>query len=238
MGSIFTLTAPAIPSLPGTRYVVFVILLHPAASNWEVSSEIPSICCLHLITSRWLVVVTLLQSGDVGGWMGLSIIWFFESIREKSTSSSSNAGYHGWDLNTGAKSIRDALSSLTFLRYLPMRQKGGKAYPSHLSQESCSASIPTSMDLASYSQNTPAEHWVVLQTGIYCIFPESPESAWILLGAATTLPKIELSWTLRLLCSCLRCSAVSNMFLSRHHCHGQGRSQRSGRSGFGLTTFY
>ena len=56
-------------------YVVVVPLLHPAASNWEVSSEIPSVCCLRLITSRRLVVIALLQSGGVGCWTGLSITW-------------------------------------------------------------------------------------------------------------------------------------------------------------------
>ena len=64
-------------------------------------------------------------------------------IKGKSTNISKSAGYHGYYLQIGATRIRDALSSLTFLTHLPIRQKGGKAYPFQLLHGNCRTSVLT-----------------------------------------------------------------------------------------------
>ena len=115
------------------RYAVFFPVLHPAASSWEVSAEIPVANCLLLIASRRLAVVVPIPPAGVGRRRGPSIVpGCLVGGKGRSISSSSRAGYHGCDLHIGATSTSDAFSSLTFLRHLPIRKNGGNAYAIHL----------------------------------------------------------------------------------------------------------
>jgi len=144
------------------------------------------------------------------------------SIRGKSTSSSSNAEYHGCDLQTGATSIREALSSLTFLTHLPIKQKGGKAYPSHLFQGSCRASAPTEsgpgLQLANCSNW--ALRWVANRSMLQ--LPRYFRICWNigLCNCHSTVDWITLdSLSATQLSTPGRCSAVVDRFLYKHHCH-------------------
>jgi len=113
--------------LQALSYVEFVPLLYPAASSCEVSLEIPSVCCLCLITSKRLNVVDLLLSEAVACQMGPSrVLEFVEASEESPLAALATLDTMVVTSKTGAISIREALSSLTFLT---LRQKGGKAYP-------------------------------------------------------------------------------------------------------------
>ena len=140
-------------------YAVFVPVLHPAASSWEVSAEIPVAKCL-LIASRRLAVVVPIPRTGVGCRRGPSIVpGCLVEGKGRSISSSSRAGYHGCNLHIGATSTSDAFSSLTFLRHLPIRQNGGNASAIHLSHCSCSASVPIAF--GSGLQLTNSSSWAL-----------------------------------------------------------------------------
>jgi len=156
MGSICRSEHQLFHLFQALSYVEFVPLLHPAAKSCEALLEIPSACCLCLIVSKQLIVVVLLSSGDVACQMGPTGV--LVAVEALSTNSSSKAGYHGCDLQTGVTRIREALSSLTFLMHLPIRQKRGRHNPPICSRVVVGHLFPLNWGLASSSQTVPTGH--------------------------------------------------------------------------------
>jgi len=76
-------------------------------------------------------------------------------IRGKSTSSSNNAGYHGCDLQTGATSIREALSSLCTCL---LDRKEGRYIPPTGSKTVVGHQLPLNWGLVSSSQTVSTGH--------------------------------------------------------------------------------
>ena len=101
---------------------VFVLVLYPATSNWEVSPEIPVARCLCLIVSRWLAVAGLPPLMDVGCRRGPSAA-LGRLVESEGDLSRAPVG-----LDTMARtSILGLPVPCLILRHLLIRQNGGNA---------------------------------------------------------------------------------------------------------------
>ena len=131
---------------PVTYYHVFIITMQLNYANkssflvlhtWQVLAPNISIRAIILdlifITSAALRNPTYIRASTHWACQSdLSVV--MDLLKGKSIRSSSIAGYHRCDLQTGATSTSNALSSCTFFGHFLIRQNGGKAYPFQLVQ--------------------------------------------------------------------------------------------------------
>lgn len=168
-------------------YVMFLPLLHPAAKNWEISSEILVTNCLSLTVSRQLTTTGLPLLVGVGCWRGPS-----------TARGPPEGSWESWSaapVELGTTVVISILVQLTPVMpsppwpwgtcHLDRMEEKHSWFP--CSMEAAEHPFLWSPDLVSNSHIAPAEHWVGKRRDPLYTSQTLPLSVGMPFGAVITL---------------------------------------------------